>query len=52
MLLYAHTDEAIQPDNTYMMSGNKICVRTLDLGCEFSKIAEQLNGIAAEYLLS
>ena len=27
MLLYAQTDEAIQPDNTYMMSGNRISVK-------------------------
>ena len=50
MLLYAKTDEAIQPDNTYMMSGNKISVKTLDLYCEFSEIANQLNGIADEFL--
>ena len=50
MLLYARTDEAIQPDNTYMMSGNRISVKTLDLNQEFSKIAEQLDGIAEEYL--
>ena len=29
MLLYASTDEAIQPDISYHMSGNKISVRTL-----------------------
>lgn len=46
MLLYARTDEEIQPDNTYQMSGNKISVKTLDLNCVFSKIAEQLNSIA------
>ena len=50
MLLYAKTDEAIQPNNTYMMSGNKISVRTLDLDCEFPEIANQLNGIADEFL--
>lgn len=46
MLLYAKTDEAIQPDNTYMMSGNRISVKTLDLNCDFSTIAAQLNTIA------
>lgn len=46
MLLYARTDENIQPDNEYQMSGNKISVRTLDLNCEFPVIAEQLNKIA------
>ena len=46
MLLYARTDEAIQPDHTYRMSGNKISVKTLDLNCSFDEIAEQLNEIA------
>ena len=31
MLLYAKTDEAVLPNNSYMMSGNKISVKTLDL---------------------
>ena len=52
MLLYARTDEVIQPDNTYMMSGNKISVRTLDLDREFCDIAKQLNGIADSFLES
>lgn len=50
MLLYAGTDEEIQPDNTYMMSGNKISVRTLNLNCDFSEIASELNGIAEEFM--
>jgi 5-methylcytosine-specific restriction enzyme subunit McrC len=37
MLLYAKTDEIIQPDNTYQMSGNKISVETLDLNLEFTE---------------
>lgn len=45
MLLYARTDETIQPDNEYQMSGNKISVKTLDLNCDFSAIAMQLNRI-------
>jgi 5-methylcytosine-specific restriction enzyme subunit McrC len=45
MLLYAKTDEAILPDNSYKMSGNKISVKTLDLDCDFSEIAKQLNAI-------
>ncbi len=45
MLLYAKTDEAVLPNNTYMMSGNKISVKTLDLDCDFSEIANQLNKI-------
>lgn len=49
MLLYAKTDEELQPDNSYLMSGNKISVRTLDLNREFSEIAKQLDDIAAEH---
>lgn len=49
LLLYAATDEAIQPDNSYQMSGNKISVKTLDLNCEFAQIAAQLNKIVDEH---
>ena len=49
MLLYASTDEAIQPDSSYQMSGNKISVKTLDLNQSFSGIAVQLNAIVAEH---
>lgn len=49
MLLYAATDESIQPDNTYLMSGNKIAVKTLDLNKDFSGIQAQLDLIAEEY---
>lgn len=49
MLLYAQTDNDIQPNNTYMMSGNQISVKTLDLNCEFSEISSQLNSIVRDY---
>ena len=49
MLLYAATDEAIQPNNSYQMSGNKISVKTLNLNRDFSEIAAQLNAIVDEY---
>ena len=49
MLLYAATDEEIQPDNSYQRSGNKITVKTLDLNREFSEIAAQLNAIVAAH---
>ena len=49
MLLYAATDEAIQPDNIYQMSGNKISVKTLDLNRDFKEIATQLNEIVDEH---
>lgn len=49
MLLYARTDEDLQPDHTYMMSGNRISVRTLDLNRDFTEIAGQLNRIVEEH---
>lgn len=52
MLLYAGTDEPIQPDCTYRMSGNSISVKTLDLNRDFSEIAAQLNAIAERFMLS
>ena len=50
MLLYARTDEAIQPEGSYLMSGNRIEVRTLDLSKEFKEIATELDGIAKTIL--
>ena len=50
MLLYARTEDAVQPSITYQMSGNSISVKTLDLNCEFSKIAAQLNGIGDYFM--
>ena len=49
MLLYAKTDAQVQPDHVYHMSGNKISVRTLDLNCDFSGIAAQLDQIVEEH---
>ena len=49
MLLYAKTDEEIQPYNRYQMSGNQISVQTLDLSGDFQTIKEQLNAIVNEY---
>ena len=46
MLLYAKTDDAVQPDGDYQMSGNQISVKTLDMNCEFAVIAGQLDTIA------
>lgn len=48
MLLYARTDEEIWPHNSYLMSGNRISVRTLDLNCDFDVIARQMNAIVEE----
>ena len=49
MLLYARTDEEVQPNHVYHMSGNKIGVRTLDLNCSFKEIAAQLDSIVKEH---
>ena len=49
MLLYAQTDESVQPNNVYHMGGNKISVRTLNLNCSFNEIASQLDGIVADH---
>lgn len=49
MLLYARTDEAVQPNNSYQMSGNRITVKTLDMNCDFSVISEQLSKIVEQF---
>jgi len=49
MLLYAKTDNGIQPDFTYQMSGNQIKVITLDLYTDFSELSAQLNSIVIDY---
>ncbi len=49
MLLYAATEEAVQPDCVYQMSGNQITVKTLDLNCEFPQIAAQLRAIVRDH---
>lgn len=49
MLLYAATDEAVQPDNSYLMSGNRISVKTLDLNRNFLDISAQLNAIVDDH---
>lgn len=52
MLLYAMTDEEIQPKGSYLMSGNRISVDTLDLSGEFSRIQEKLDQIASSFIRS
>lgn len=47
MLLYAGTDDEIQPDSDYQISGNTISVKTLDLDRDFIDIANKLDTIAA-----
>ena len=49
MLLYAKTDEVVQPDNTFRIHDNEITVKNLDLNQDFSKISESLNSIVKKY---
>lgn len=46
VLLYAKTEEEEMLDQSYSMSGNKISVKSLDLGSDFDEIAMTLDGIA------
>ncbi|MBQ3005396.1 MAG: 5-methylcytosine-specific restriction endonuclease system specificity protein McrC, partial [Clostridia bacterium] len=50
MLLYAHTNEEKQPDNEYIIGGNKISLKTLNLNCDFEIIKNQLDSIAESFL--
>ena len=52
MLLYAKTNSEIQPDSDYVMGGNRISVKTLDLNQEFGVIKDQLDTIVYEYLIN
>ena len=45
LLLYAKTNDEIQPDSEYSMYGNKIGVKNLNLNCEFDEIKKQLNSL-------
>ncbi|MCX7749209.1 MAG: 5-methylcytosine-specific restriction endonuclease system specificity protein McrC [Clostridia bacterium] len=50
VLLYAKTDEEITPDHNYSMGGNRISVKTLDLGTDFINIKNQLNLLVEDHL--
>lgn len=49
MVLYAQNLENHLPANDYIMSGNKISVRTLDLNCDFPEIRKQLDCICNSF---
>ena len=49
MLLYAKIDEEVTPNSDYVMSGNKISVKALDLNKDFKEIKDDLLKIA-DYL--
>jgi 5-methylcytosine-specific restriction enzyme subunit McrC len=46
-LLYAKTDEPVTPDGDYMISSNRISVKTLDLSQDFAGIQKQLESVAS-----
>lgn len=50
MLLYAQTADEGFIDQEYKMSGNTICVKTLDLGSDFQTIRTQLDEIVQKHL--
>lgn len=47
VLLYAMTDEAVTPDNEFTIGGNRISLRTLNLGREWHSITEQLERLCS-----
>ena len=49
LLLYAQTDEPVQPNQDYQLSGNQISVKTLDLNQDFTNIAKQLDDIVNDF---
>ena len=49
MFLYVKTEEAITLDCSFVMGGNKISVKTLNLNREFKLIAAQLDKIAEDH---
>ena len=50
MLLYAKTNEDITPDNDYVMGGNHISIKTLNLNSEWENIKSQLDNIAVDLM--
>lgn len=48
ILLYVRANEEMQPDQSYLMSGNRIEVRALDLNREFAEIAASLDRVVVE----
>lgn len=50
LILYAKTDEEIVPDSDFIICGNYISIKTLDLNTDFSNITRQLNTIAESFI--
>ena len=52
LLLYAKTEEEVFPDgDPFVIGGNSIGAKTLDLNCDFNDIKMQLEYILDEYLI-
>ena len=49
MLLYAKTENRVQPNSQYRIGGNLISVKTLDLNLPFTVIFDQMEVIVSEY---
>lgn len=49
LLLYAKTEEAVTPDCSFVLCGNSIGAKTLDLSVDFRVIAAQLDSIVWEW---
>jgi 5-methylcytosine-specific restriction enzyme subunit McrC len=49
MLLYAKTDESMMPGFDYMVGGNRMSVKVLDLNTSFSGIRKQLDEIVRNW---
>ena len=52
LLLYARTEEEIQPDENTSLAGHRISARSLDLNREFSEIKRDLNAIVEDFLMA
>lgn len=48
ILLYAKTDDE-DIDNDFIIDGNKISVKTLDLNADFIKVEGKLNELVSEF---
>lgn len=48
VLMYAKTSEEIQPTNSFLMDGNKLSVKNLDLNVSFEEIEAQLELVIDE----
>lgn len=51
LLLYAKTEDEINPEDEVIVMGHRIGAKSLDLNCDFSKIKKQLINVAKDYLV-